>query len=89
MSFNINNKIEKIGIIKEILGSTRFRVTLENDNTPESKILAGQDLVCSLCGKMYQRRIKIIKGDKVKLSLMISSEDLKNIKAVIIFRLDH
>jgi len=83
-----SNKIEKTGIIKEVLGSARFRVTLQEDNTPEGKLLAGKDLICKISGKMHQKRIKIVRGDRVKLSLSVFSSDIKEIKGVIIFRLD-
>ena len=85
----MNNKIEKTGIVKDILGSARFKVTLENDNTPEGIILAGKEIICTICGKMYQKRIKIIKGDKVKISILIISNDISNLKGVITFRLDY
>lgn len=85
----MSNKIEKIGIIKDVLGSARFKVTLEDDGTPEGKILANKDIICTICGKMYQKRIKIVKGDKVKISILIFSSDISDLKGVITFRLDY
>lgn len=85
----MNNKIKKTGIVKDILGSARFKVILEDDNTPEGKLLAGKELVCTLCGKMYQKRIKIVKGDRVDVTVMIFSSDAKDFKGVIVFRLDN
>lgn len=80
------NKIEKIGMVKDVLGSVRFRVILEEDESPEGKILKNKEIVCNLCGKMYQKRIRIIKGDKVKV--LLSIDDINHITGVIIFRLD-
>jgi translation initiation factor IF-1 len=38
---------------------------------------------------MYQKRIKIVKGDKVKLSILVFSSDIADLKGVITFRLDY
>lgn len=84
-----SNKIEKTGIVKEILGSARFKITLESDDSPESNILTGKDVICTICGKMRQKRIKIVKGDKVKVSLLVFSNNLEDLKGVITFRLDY
>lgn len=85
----MSNKIEKIGFVKDVLGSARFKVTLEDDETPEGKILAGKDIICTICGKMYQKRIKIVKGDKVKISILVFSSEISDLKGVITFRLDY
>ena len=85
----MSNKIEKTGFVKDVLGSARFKVTLEDDGTPEGKVLAGKEIICTICGKMYQKRIKIVKGDKVKLSILVFSSDIADLKGVITFRLDY
>jgi translation initiation factor IF-1 len=83
-----NNKIKKTGVVKDVLGSARFKVVLEDDGTPDGKLLVGKEVVCTLCGKMYQKRIKIVKGDRVDILIMVFSSDSKDFKGVIVFRLD-
>jgi translation initiation factor IF-1 len=84
-----NNKIEITGIVKDVLGSARFKVTLDDNGSAEGKILGGREIICTICGKMHQKRIRIVKGDKVKISILILSSDIADIKGVITFRLDN
>ena len=83
----MNDKIEKIGIMTEILGSARFKVLLNNDdNYP---VLNNITMTCNICGKMRQKRIKIVKGDKVKVSIIVCSNNIEDLKGTIVFRLDN
>jgi len=56
--------IEMEGTVQEVLPNTQFRVRLEN----------GADVLAYAGGKMRQRRIRIIAGDRV--SLEVSPYDL-------------
>jgi translation initiation factor IF-1 len=83
----MSNKIERTGVITEILGSARFRVLLEEAEI--YPILNNKSIICNICGKMRQKRIKIVKGDKVKVSIIISSNSIEDLKGTITFRLDY
>ena len=50
---------EAIGTVDEALPNTLFRVTLEN----------GEQLLAYLSGRMRMYRIKVLVGDKVKVTL--------------------
>ena len=52
-------KIEILGIVKEVLPSAMFRVKLEN----------GHSILARISGKMRMNCIRIIIGDKVKVEL--------------------
>lgn len=82
MSFQ---EIERNGTVIEVLGGARFRVTITGNNTPND-VLNGKEVVAALCGKMHQRRIKIVKGDKVKMNIIII-DSIENMKCTIVFRL--
>jgi translation initiation factor IF-1 len=83
----MSNKIEKIGVITEILGSARFKVLLEEAEL--YPILNNKTIICNICGKMRQKRIKIVKGDKVKVSIVICSNLVEDLKGTITFRIDY
>ena len=51
--------IEIEGTVEEVLPNTQFRVRLEN----------GADVLAYAGGKMRQRRIRIIAGDRVRLEI--------------------
>ena len=51
--------IEMQGTVQEVLPNTQFRVRLEN----------GADVLAYAGGKMRQRRIRIIAGDRVSLEM--------------------
>ncbi len=51
--------IEMQGTVHEVLPNTQFRVRLEN----------GADVLAYAGGKMRQRRIRIIAGDRVSLEM--------------------
>lgn len=51
--------IEMEGTVEEVLPNTQFRVRLEN----------GADVLAYAGGKMRQRRIRIIAGDRVTLEI--------------------
>jgi translation initiation factor IF-1 len=51
--------IEMEGTVQEVLPNTQFRVKLTN----------GADVLAYAGGKMRQRRIRIIAGDRVRLEL--------------------
>lgn len=51
--------IEMEGTVEEVLPNTQFRVRLEN----------GADVLAYAGGKMRQRRIRIIAGDRVRLEM--------------------
>lgn len=51
--------IEMQGTVEEVLPNTQFRVRLTN----------GKDVLAYAGGKMRQRRIRIIAGDRVNLEL--------------------
>ncbi|MFH1541355.1 MAG: translation initiation factor IF-1 [Elusimicrobiota bacterium] len=52
-------KIEVVGIVKEVLPSAMFRVQTEN----------GHSVIARISGKMRMNYIRIIIGDKVKVEL--------------------
>lgn len=52
--------IEVTGLIDEILPASMFKVTLDDLNTT---------IVCYLGGKLKKNRIKIIRGDRVRVEL--------------------
>lgn len=82
MSFQ---EIERNGVVIEVLGGARFRVAIASNNTPND-VIGGKEVVVALCGKMRQRRIKIVKGDKVKMNIVII-DNIDNMKCTIVFRL--
>jgi len=53
------DKIEVIGVIKEALPSTMFRVELEN----------GHKVLAHISGKMRLNYIRLLPGDKVKVEI--------------------
>ncbi len=53
------DKIEVVGVIKEALPSTMFRVELEN----------GHKLLAHISGKMRMNYIRLLPGDKVKVEI--------------------
>ncbi|MBQ9539365.1 MAG: translation initiation factor IF-1 [Treponema sp.] len=69
---NKDEAIEVVGIVKEALPNTMFRVELENKHI----------ILAHLSGKMRKHYIRIVPGDKVKIEL--SPYDLN--KGRIIFR---
>ena len=69
---NKDEAIEVVGIVKEALPNTMFRVELENKHI----------ILAHLSGKMRKHYIRIFPGDKVKIEL--SPYDLN--RGRIIFR---
>jgi translation initiation factor IF-1 len=69
---NKDEAIEVVGIVKEALPNTMFRVELENKHI----------ILAHLSGKMRKHYIRIVPGDKVKIEL--SPYDLN--RGRIIFR---
>ena len=51
--------IELTGVVDEVLPNTVFRVTLEN----------GHSITAYACGKMRQRRIRVLAGDRVTVEI--------------------
>lgn len=51
--------IELTGVVDEVLPNTVFRVTLEN----------GVSITAYTCGKMRQRRIRVLQGDRVTVEI--------------------
>jgi translation initiation factor IF-1 len=51
--------IELTGVVDEVLPNTFFRVTLEN----------GHIVTAYACGKMRQRRIRVLAGDRVTVEI--------------------
>lgn len=51
--------IEAEGVVQEVLPNTQFRVRLQN----------GVDVLAYVGGKMRQRRIRVIAGDRVTLEM--------------------
>lgn len=51
--------IEFMGVVDEVLPNTVFRVTLEN----------GVSITAYACGKMRQRRIRVLAGDRVTVEI--------------------
>ena len=58
--------IEVIGIVKEALPNTLFRVEVDK-RAPE--VLTGKILTCHICGKMRMHYIRILPGDKVRMEV--------------------
>ena len=58
--------IEVEGAITEALPNTMFRVKVDED-APED--LAGQELLCTLSGKMRMYRIRVMPGDRAKVEV--------------------
>ena len=81
MSFQ---EIERNGVVTEVLGGARFRINI-SPNGP-GDVVGGREAIGALCGKMHQRRIKIVRGDKVKMKIIII-DDIENMKCTIVFRL--
>lgn len=69
---NKDEAIEVVGVVKEALPNTMFRVELENSHI----------ILAHLSGKMRKHYIRIVPGDKVKIEL--SPYDLN--RGRIIFR---
>lgn len=69
---NKDEAIEVVGIVKEALPNTMFRIELENKHI----------ILAHLSGKMRKHYIRIVPGDKVKIEL--SPYDLN--RGRIIFR---
>ncbi len=69
---NKDEAIEVVGVVKEALPNTMFRVELENQHI----------ILAHLSGKMRKHYIRIVPGDKVKIEL--SPYDLN--RGRIIFR---
>ena len=63
--------IEVEGVITQALPNTMFRVKLD-ESAPDD--LAGQEILCTLSGKMRMYRIRVMPGDKAKIE--ISEYDL-------------
>ena len=58
----MDSKLEKetvLGVVKEALPNTLFRVTLES----------GEEVLTFLAGKMRMYRIRVLVGDKVQIEL--------------------
>ena len=51
--------IELMGVVNEVLPNTVFRVTLEN----------GASITAYASGKMRQRRIRVLEGDRVTVEM--------------------
>lgn len=51
------------GRIVEVLGQGRFRIALEGEEDSEAELIA------MLCGKMRQRRIRVVLGDEVEVDV--------------------
>ena len=51
--------IEADGVVQEVLPNTQFRVRLQN----------GVDVLAYVGGKMRQRRIRVIAGDRVTMEM--------------------
>ncbi len=74
-----NGVIEVEGVVTQALPNTTFRVKLD-DSAPED--LAGQEILCTLAGKMRLYRIRVMPGDKAKIEL----SDYDHTKGRITFR---
>lgn len=61
-----DNVTEVLGVVKEALPNTMFRVQLEND---------GGLILAHLSGKMRMYRISIMPGDKVKVEMTPYDKD--------------
>ncbi|MBI3043382.1 MAG: translation initiation factor IF-1 [Betaproteobacteria bacterium] len=51
--------IEMVGVVDEVMRNAVFRVTLEN----------GATITAHACGKMRQRRIRVLTGDRVTVEI--------------------
>ena len=51
--------IEMIGVVDEVMRNAVFRVTLDN----------GVAITAHACGKMRQRRIRVLTGDRVTVEM--------------------
>ncbi len=58
--------IEVEGIITQALPNTMFRVKLD-DTSPND--LGGQEILCTLSGKMRLYHIRVMPGDKIKVEI--------------------
>jgi translation initiation factor IF-1 len=67
------------GVVTEALPNTMFRVKL-SDEAPED--LAGQEILCTLSGKMRMYRIRVMPGDSAKIEV----SDYDHSKGRIVFR---
>jgi len=55
--------IEVEGVVTQALPNTMFRLKLDDD-APED--LGGQEILCTLSGKMRMYRIRVMPGDRAK-----------------------
>ena len=67
------------GVVTEALPNTMFRVKLD-DSAPND--LAGQEILCTLSGKMRLYRIRVMPGDKAKAEV----SDYDHSRGRIVFR---
>lgn len=54
-----DDKITMIGVVTEVLPNTTFKVKLEN----------GISIICHMSGKMRKNFIRILLGDKLRVSI--------------------
>lgn len=54
------------GLVTQALPNTMFKVKLD-DTAPED--LAGQEILCTLSGKMRLYRIRVMPGDRTKIEI--------------------
>ena len=54
------------GVVTQALPNTTFKVKLD-DEAPED--LAGQEVLCTLSGKMRLYRIRVMPGDRTKIEI--------------------
>lgn len=59
MAINAKDFIETVGEVLELKPGATFLVKLEN----------GHDILCHLSGKMRMNKIKLLPGDKVRVSM--------------------
>lgn len=71
--------IEVEGFVTQALPNTMFRVKLDAD---APKDLKGNEILCTLSGKMRMYRIRVMPGDKVKLEI----SDYDQSRGRIVFR---
>lgn len=69
-----DNKIEMEGIVKAAKGNGNFLISLNS----------GQELLCTLSGKIRNNNIRIVEGDNVKIE--ISPYDLSRGRIVYRFK---
>lgn len=74
-----NEVIEVEGIVTQALPNTMFRVKLDDGAVED---LAGQEILCTLSGKMRMYRIRVMPGDKVKVEI----SDYDHSRGRIVFR---